>query len=622
MRIIEHKKYRNRPEKGFKFRLFIRAVDQDNIGVGAKISIDAADDHYEEIGSYVEYNSIFEFEWNEITITAEYAGQKQIVHPNDKNVVIHFNIPKAPPPPIIDEANHYVPPPPEPSHSKKKRKFVQEEEKEVIEKQDVYEEEDGETLHDLQEEQNVEIDPDEKLQMNLKEFMAKRPFEILPDFYSAMDYHDIPAIVQKIHTISQILNKEMQKKMKGNPTIKISTERKGPLAIGSTVKTIARQVPEMHYYDLISKTPPKNCNILIDISSSTNTIVTDNDNRGLGIGVRIKNALLMAALSIAEVILELGGNVNLILFSDKDHPSHGKKIAYSKNNQRSVIEELLELPAAGGTRLDDVLDKIMNIYSSKEIDNTFILLDGAPVEGEGHLDADDFVQQEVLKKLATIEEKSHLFILWASSPDNDEEMDQFFFKRCELELLKTQVVNVQSFPAFIKYAQKIWQMPPVTKKPPTIYNTNLIWPFEIDEKTKKIIKSLEVPENVDETVHKIRKWVVDNFKYTFPFGREYRTAQEVIDTGNGCCGEFSNLLVGCLRFLGIKAGILDVKYIEQARIHHACVGYLDNDKPMCLDVTMGEINSTKALTTPLSDARWQRLMEYWRGNKKSLDNRE
>jgi len=473
-------------------------------------------------------------------------------------------------------------------------------------------------LKNLVEDNVLQIQRGEELKHALESFTAERQYEIQKTAYTDMERSDVGKVLREVRSIARVLNVQLQKKIKGRKTFSISDERKGPLSIKHTLPSIARQAPALKYINTLDREPPRYCNVFVDVSKSTNLTVAGPDNHQ----IKIKHSLMLAALSIAEVIVELGGEVRIVLFSDSDNKYHGEILTYKNGTQAQVIEHLLDLQPIGGTRLDEVLSKIPELNRPRKADSTFIFLDGAPMVGYFQVDVDDQVQQDTIALLKGYEKDNQIFIFWASSPNNRSDYDAFFFERCQKELEKVAVVNLQSFPAFTTYAHLIWHMPPQKDKIPSVYNTTETYPFELDDTIKSRVKELLVPGNQEKTAENVRAWVLKNFRYSYPVNRKYRTAMEVAENGYGCCGEMSNLIIGIFRHFGIPSGIIEVDYIQQVRINHACVGFFIEGEPKLIDVTFGEINTKDGIGNPVSDARWARLMDYWRGNPRVIKNRQ
>ncbi|MBD3187265.1 hypothetical protein GF325_10580 [Candidatus Bathyarchaeota archaeon] len=606
--MYSHESYGVQPEKEPPFSIVVRVRDQDGYGLHALVTVQMGSQVYKQSGAVTTFRSAFTYDLDEITVTVVYNGRRKTVKPRARQVDIVYQVNKTPP--AKPSTSYSSAPKPRPRRISTPRRH-----KEIIKgKRET--DKPGKDAHDIfKGDDVVELNPGEKMRLAVEEFDDARHHDVLKDMYTLMARKDVPAFMVTIRSIALILNKELQKKVKGKPSFKITSRRSGPMALRRVIPTIASGQPRMFYYDLLDRKVQQACTILVDISGSTGEHVMSHE----GTRVMIKHALLLAALGVAEVMLELGGAVDLLLFSDDDSQHHGRLFKYSRSTQRSVIEELLDIPPAGGTRLDEVLGKVKDPGNHYQRKHVFIFMDGCPMEGYFRVDRDDEIQRKTIQGLKNLERKYDLFILWASSPINLEKYDDFFFSWCKKELVKSTVVNVQSFVELVKHAQDIWQMPERELKRETIYNTNEVFPFIINDGVKQIAVKLSVPGDAGKAVENIRQWILENFKYSYPRGRKYRTAIEVINAGNGCCGELSNLIVGMLRSINIPSGIVEADYANQVRINHAHVGYIIDGKPFMIDVTMGEINTTRAIGSILSDARWQRLMHYWRGTPRAVE---
>jgi len=585
--------------------------DQDGISIFGDIIIDTGYEKHKFSGYSVVFTSPFNFDLDELKIIAKFGSEEKIITPNDYFIEIIFHREKLP----NEKKEIYN----QNQNNKKKIDQVEEHKKIIVEKIIDDTDEEGNEIN-LKKADVLDLNDNEPIDFNqiLRDFDNQRNYDLFKDLYTDMARCDLQKVFKTIQATARILNNELKKKFKGIKTIEFTNEPRGPIAIKSTAINIARKIPKISYYDLISKQPPKNCYIFIDFSASTNNSIYY---ASFG-WIQIKNSLIVTALSIGEVILELGGKVKIMIFSDSDNPHHCEVLEYYKGNQRKVLEKLLNLIPSGGTRLDEALEKILNKLNKNIPTINFILSDGAPQEGYFRVDVDDDIQSRTINYLKELEKSSSVFLLWSPCPNNKFDYDDFFFKRCSDELSNTIIVNVKSFALFPKKAHLIWNMPSESRKIISIYNTNSIFPFELSPDFKNEINHLKVENNIQETVRNVRKWIRENFKYSSPYGRKYRTAMEVVEARAGCCGEVSNLIVGMLRYFGIPSGILEVDYIEQVRINHAMVGFLDGQKPMCLDLTMGDINTKDAISNPVSDARWSRLMLYWRENLVALKNRK
>ncbi|MHA1820079.1 MAG: transglutaminase-like domain-containing protein [Promethearchaeota archaeon] len=662
-----HNNYGVSMEKDPPFKLIIDIVDQDGKFLYADVVIDTGDEKIRKSGYSVQFVSIINYDLSEITITAKVKDMTKTVKPKNYHTRVVFNIPKPPPPPPPkskpkdqekdkdNEDKNKKDKDKEESKNKsrqnKKDNIKQiyriiEEVKEIVQLQEAQGEGDhlnlgDDDIIDQDEEEESELDPDAMYNQAVQEFESQRHFDLIPKAYTEMRRRDVPSIINSIKSISKILNRELKKKFKGQKTIKVTEQRKGPISFRHTFRDLARRNPRITYFDLISKTPPKLANIFVDFSGSTNSSVKYGPNNEM---VMIRESILLAALSIAETIVELEGGARIIIFSDSDHPFHCRVFEYKKGNKRKTIETILNIPSSGGTRLDEAVSRGLELNKKLKADYNFILLDGAPQEGYFRVDVDDEIQNRTIKNLKKLEENSLVFIIWAPSPFDNIEYDEFFFKRCMNELKYTLVVNVQSFPFFIKHVQKIWQMPRVKRKLASAYKTDEVYPFKLSPEFKNKLEQLNLKVykyqdrsnnnndnnngdgelDVEKTLENVKNWIKNNFRYTLPYGRKYRTAMEVVEAGNGCCGEISNLIVGILRYFGIASGILEVDFIEQVRINHAMVGYVDYNtgKKMCIDLTMGDINTKDAISNPISDERWKRLMDFWRGNIVMLKRRK
>ncbi|MHA1698599.1 MAG: transglutaminase domain-containing protein [Promethearchaeota archaeon] len=607
-----HSSYGIQFEKDPPFKLKVWVTDLDNFGLYAKVTISTGSEKFVETAPVVVFRSPFKYDLSEISITVEFNTQVKRIKPASHDVHVVFNVPKYKSPPPKRK------PPQEPKKPVKRKRTIYQpvEHKRTIERKKEVDDEGTESFKAIDTPDIVELDPDQELNHSVESVIEEAKESVLAKMYTLMDREDVDNIITKVHSLAIILNKELQAMLKGRKSFNITTERRGPISMRATLPSIARGKPQLKYYDLLHQQSPRSCEILIDISASTNATVVGPGNKM----IKIRHSLLLVALSIAEVILISKGNVRLTLFSDDSNVFHCKMYGFSLVKRKKIIKELLDIPASGGTRLDEALSLLVKKgrIAQHGKNTIFIFLDGAPMEGYFRIDVDDAIQQKTINTLRKLEKNNEIFILWASSPISSPDYDQFFFNRCKRELTTTRVINVQSFTNFAKHAHDIWHAKPEKRKIPVIYNTNMVFPFELDDDAKKIIFHLKDRENTENTVSNISSWILDNFKYSLPINRQYRTANETFYAKNGCCGELSNLIVGMMRHLGIPSGIVEIDFVNQVRINHANVGYLLVDKPYMMDVTMGEINTTDAVGYPMSDARWARLMQYWRAHPRAL----
>ncbi|MBN2150709.1 MAG: transglutaminase domain-containing protein [Candidatus Lokiarchaeota archaeon] len=597
-------------EPPFKFQVDI--VDQDGLYVYGRVTVSVDGQSYSDSGYSVSFPFPVEYDLPELEVAVSAAGKTVRFRPSNNPERVVVRVEKAPPPPVRErETDSRVPPPPP------RRVEVRREHVEVRKEVEYDPTQDSELVIELAKNEDVVVDPMEDLRAAFKNIEEAHKYDLVTEGLTNMSRFDVGKVVATVSSLAKVLNKELQQRIRGTPTIEYTTQRRGRVSLPHTMRTLATGNPKFVYRNLSKRELPRHCVVFVDISASTEQS-TPSPGGGT---TKVRTTLLLAALSIAETVVELGGQARVVPFSDQRNPNHRKVHEYGEGTRRGAIRDLLSMQCTGATRLDEALPLVAGLDAKTGNNVVFIFLDGAPTGGKLRADEDDQIQQDVVTQLRKLEEGHEVFVFWASSPNNKPEDDQFFFDRCERELEKAHVVNVRSFALFTRHASQVWQMPPQKARAPRAYNTDQSFPFAIEQRCKDAVAGLLVPGNQAATVDRVRAWVTERFKYTFPKGRPYRTAMEVFDAGNGCCGEHSNLIIGILRHFGIPCGVIEVKYIEQVRVRHACVGLFVDNKPVLIDVAMGESYTRNAAGNPVSDARWARLVAFWRTYWKATENR-
>ncbi|GAB4312523.1 MAG: hypothetical protein Kow0069_13240 [Promethearchaeota archaeon] len=476
-------------------------------------------------------------------------------------------------------------------------------------------------LPDLQDDV-LEPDPDELVNFALRRVKNQRETDVIQEAHASLSNGDVPALLRAAKKLATRLNHALRQHSRGLPLLAYSTKGAGPVAWRRVVRSLSTGNPRL-VRRVTARRPDRRVLVLVDLSGSTNLFSSGRGFGGGSLTFRVKEAIFLAALTIVLVALESGGRASVYFFADGRNPNHCANVEFTRERLKAAAADLIRRQAGGSTRLDQLLEHLLErpLASPKErrkVDAAFVLADGAPVGPEERPDEDDRIQSRCVALLRELERWFPTFVLWGRSADNPSGVDDSFFKWLSASV-HSPVMDVGSFDQFSRVAHRAWLGGARGVKRDRVqllpYNTDHSkFPFDPGRSGVRLAKTLDAP-TADGKVNNVVRWVVENVKYQLPdpMARNYRTASEVFRDRRGCCGEVSNLICGFLRVLGVPAGICDVRYLGTVRIYHACVGYIDGGRAKLVDVCVGSARTAiLGHEEPVSDARWARLMNYWR----------
>lgn len=99
----------------------------------------------------------------------------------------------------------------------------------------------------------------------------------------------------------------------------------------------------------------------------------------------------------------------------------------------------------------------------------------------------------------------------------------------------------------------------------------------------------------------------------YPRNVGYRNSREVLEQGEGICGEMTYLYVAMARYLGIRSHsvYVDIDYAGK-KVHHACAGIVETSIPLLVDIAYKQFNAKHKRYRVLSDLETTQLYQNWR----------
>jgi len=464
-----------------------------------------------------------------------------------------------------------------------------------------------------------------QIETDLARVQVDHSYDVIRRTFAAAESQQVGPFLEEARKLALKMNKVLRQKIKGSPTIQYSPTPRGSLAYNRMIPSLIARNPQFIYRKYPKKVPLHRVLVAIDLSQSTELVTSGKAWGSANFSFKVKDAIIIAAMTLIIAVLERGGQVTAYFFADKDNPNHLTNLVFRRETLQQAAGELFRKEAGGSTRLDELLAQIEDqdlATLSGTIDGMFLLMDGAPMGTSNSFEDDDRVQASTISRLKTLEKSFPCYLLWGKSQANPPDFDEPFFRWCGKELQRTATINVGSFVNFPRYINELWEQPPPRHTVIVLpYNTELRYPFELNQAAIDFARNSFVGPSTDKMVDQIVEWVTHNVLYRLPnvIDQDYETAQEVYKSHHGCCGEVSNLICAFMRAVGIPAGVVDVTYLGRIRLQHACVGYVDRGRAKLVDVCIGSTNVTRrGVAEPMSDERWARLMDYWRTERGSV----